>query len=78
MSPLSLIFCMSLELLRVTFHCTSSDLLFKEQHYIRSTDHPGGILFGDAMIGTLIDSAIEISLIDWGKLLLRLNLFSQL
>lgn len=45
---------------------------------MRPLDCLGGILFGDAMIWALIDSATEITLIDWGELPLRLNLFFQL
>lgn len=36
------------------------------------------ILFDDEIIGALIDSATKITLIDWGRLPLRLNLFFQL
>lgn len=78
MSPSSLIFCISLELLSVAFHRPGSDLSFREQHYVRPFGRLDGILFGDAMIWALIDSATEITLIDWGELPLRLNLFFQL
>ncbi len=45
---------------------------------MRSVDALGGILCHDAIIGALIDSATEITLIDWSALPLSLNLFFQL
>ena len=78
MAPLSHVFCTSPELSRITFHRPRSGLSFREQHFKRSLDPPGGILFDDAIIGALIDSATEITLIDPVRLPLCLNLFFQL
>ena len=70
--------CIFPELLKVSSHCVSTDLLFREQHCMRSLNLLSGILLDGAIIDALIDSEREFNLIDWGKLPLHLNLFFQL
>lgn len=62
-----LFFWISLELLAVAFRRPGSDLSSWEQRHVRSLQRLGGTLFDDAIIGALIDSATEITLIDRGQ-----------